>query len=55
MAAIAGLGCIAQDWINLGADVTCGEVSHILPSLTREPLDEGSLTEVYSRLVGAII
>jgi hypothetical protein len=51
MAAIAGLGCVAQDWIDLGADVTCGEVSHIITSLTRESLDEGSQAEVYSRLV----
>ncbi|KAK5991952.1 hypothetical protein PT974_05347 [Cladobotryum mycophilum] len=55
MAAIAGLGCVAHDWIDLGADVACGEVSNIIPSLTRGSLDEGPLAEVYSRLVGALI
>jgi hypothetical protein len=55
MAAIAGLGCVTHDWIDLGADVTCGEVSNIIPSLTNGSLDEGPLAEVYSRLVGAMI
>lgn len=40
MAAIAGLGCVAHDWIDLGADVACGEVSNIIPSLTRGSLEE---------------
>lgn len=55
MAAIAGLGCVAHDWIDLGADLACGEVSNIIPSLTRGSLDEEPLAEVYSRLVGALI
>ncbi|KAI0107525.1 hypothetical protein GGR51DRAFT_570897 [Nemania sp. FL0031] len=55
MAAIAGLGCVLHDWIDLGADVACGEVSNIIPSLTRGSLDEEPLAEVYSRLVGAMI
>lgn len=55
MAAIAGLGCVAHDWIDLGADVACGEVSNIVPSLTRGSLDEGPLAEVYARLTGAMI
>ncbi|CEJ82141.1 hypothetical protein VHEMI02226 [[Torrubiella] hemipterigena] len=55
MAAIAGLGCVAHDWIDLGADVTCGEVSNIIPSLTRGSLEEEALAEVYSRLTGAMI
>lgn len=55
MAAIAGLGCVAHDWIDLGADVACGEVSNIVPSLTRGSLAEEPLAEVYSRLVGAMI
>ncbi|KAI1130795.1 hypothetical protein F5Y10DRAFT_262739 [Nemania abortiva] len=50
MAAIAGLGCVAHDWIDLGADVACGEVSNIIPSLTRGSLAEEPLAEVYSRL-----
>lgn len=55
MAAIAGLGCVAHDWIDLGADVACGEVSNIVPSLTRGSLDEGPLSEVYARLTGSMI
>lgn len=55
MAAIAGLGCVAHDWIDLGADVLCGEVSNIIPSLTRGSLEEEPLAEVYSRLIGAMI
>lgn len=55
MAAIAGLGCVAHDWIDLGADISCGEVSNIVPSLTRGSLDEEALAEVYSRLLGAMI
>ncbi|KAF7940497.1 uncharacterized protein EAE98_000624 [Botrytis deweyae] len=55
MAAIAGLGCVAHDWIDLGADVACGEVSNIIPSLTRGSLEEKPLAEVYSRLTGAMI
>ncbi|KAM3079500.1 hypothetical protein ACMFMG_005921 [Clarireedia jacksonii] len=55
MAAIAGLGCVLHDWIDLGADVACGEISNIIPSLTRGSLEEEPLAEVYSRLVGAMI
>ena len=55
MAAIAGLGCVIHDWIDLGADIACGEVSNIIPSLTRGSLAEEPLAEVYSRLVGAVI
>ncbi|KAM7210509.1 hypothetical protein V8F06_014109 [Rhypophila decipiens] len=55
MAAMAGLGCVVHDWIDLGADVSCGEVSNIIPSLTRGSLDEEPLLEVYSRLTGALI
>ncbi|KAK2596201.1 hypothetical protein QQS21_006349 [Conoideocrella luteorostrata] len=55
MAAIAGLGCVAHDWIDLGADVACGEVSNIIPSLTRGSLAEEPLAEVYSRLLGTMI
>lgn len=55
MAAIAGLGCVAHDWIDLGADVVCGEVSNIVPSLTRGSLNEAPLAEVYARLIGAMI
>lgn len=55
MAAIAGLGCVVHDWIDLGADIACGEVSNIIPSLTRGSLAEEPLAEVYSRLVGAMI
>lgn len=55
MAAIAGLGCVVHDWIDIGADLACGEVSNIIPSLTRGSLDEEPLAEVYSRQVGAMI
>ncbi|KAM0314838.1 hypothetical protein ACHAO8_004315 [Botrytis cinerea] len=37
------------------ADVACGEVSNIIPSLTRGSLEEEPLAEVYSRLTGAMI
>ncbi|KAJ5726702.1 uncharacterized protein N7483_008059 [Penicillium malachiteum] len=55
MAAIAGLGCVAHDWIDLGPDMMCGEVSNIIPSLTRGSLQEDALAEVYARLIGAMI
>ncbi|KAI3324723.1 hypothetical protein HD806DRAFT_493435 [Xylariaceae sp. AK1471] len=55
MAAMAGLGCVVHDWIDLGADIACGEVSNIIPSLTRGSLAEEPLVEVYSRLTGAMI
>ncbi|KAI2853740.1 hypothetical protein CBS12448_7978 [Aspergillus niger] len=55
MAAMAGLGCVAHDWIDLGADVACGEVSNIIPSLTRGSLEEAPLAEVYARIIGAMI
>ncbi|OOF95029.1 hypothetical protein ASPCADRAFT_516354 [Aspergillus carbonarius ITEM 5010] len=55
MAAIAGLGCVLHDWIDLGADVACGEISNIIPSLTRGSLAQDPLAEVYSRMVGAMI
>ncbi|KGO41137.1 hypothetical protein PEX2_014860 [Penicillium expansum] len=55
MAAIAGLGCVAHDWIDIGADVACGEVSNIIPSLTGGSLEEEPLAEVYSRLTGTMI
>lgn len=55
MAAIAGLGCVCHDWIDLGPDMMCGEVSNIIPSLTRGSLEEDALREVYSRLIGAMI
>ncbi|KAJ5676092.1 hypothetical protein N7462_008989 [Penicillium macrosclerotiorum] len=55
MAAIAGLGCVAHDWIDLGPDMMCGEVSNIIPSLTRGSLEENALAEVYARLIGAMI
>lgn len=55
MAAIAGLGCVVHDWIDLGADLACGEISNIIPSLTGGSLEEEPLAEVYSRFMGAII
>ncbi len=55
MAAIAGLGCVVHDWIDLGADIACGEVSNIIPSLTRGSLAEEPLAEVCARLTGAMI
>ncbi|QSZ34046.1 hypothetical protein DSL72_005626 [Monilinia vaccinii-corymbosi] len=55
MAAIAGLGLAVHDWIDLGADVTSGEISNIIPSLTGGSLEEEPLAEMYSRLVGALI
>ncbi|KAF4586049.1 hypothetical protein GQ602_005354 [Ophiocordyceps camponoti-floridani] len=55
MAAITGLGCVIHDWIDLGADISCAEVSNIIPSLTQGSLDEKPLAEVYSRLLGAVI
>lgn len=55
MAAIAGLGCVIHDWVDLGADVACGEISNIIPSLTRGSLAEEPLAEVYSRFMGAMI
>ncbi|RAK95955.1 uncharacterized protein BO80DRAFT_244741 [Aspergillus ibericus CBS 121593] len=55
MAAMAGLGCVLHDWIDLGADVSCGEISNIIPSLTRGSLDQEPLAEVYARMVGAMI
>ncbi|KAJ5737996.1 hypothetical protein N7493_001151 [Penicillium malachiteum] len=51
MAAIAGLGCVAHDWIDLGPDIMCGEVSNIIPSLTRGSLQEDALAEFYARLI----
>ncbi|PYI09713.1 hypothetical protein BO78DRAFT_362134 [Aspergillus sclerotiicarbonarius CBS 121057] len=55
MAAMAGLGCVLHDWIDLGADVACGEISNIVPSLTRGSLDKEPLAEVYARMMGAMI
>ncbi|KAM7192489.1 hypothetical protein V8F20_008825 [Naviculisporaceae sp. PSN 640] len=55
MAAVAGLGCVVHDWIDLGADISCGEVSNIVPTLTRGSLDQDSLAEVYSRLTGVMV
>ncbi|KAB8303526.1 hypothetical protein EYC80_004937 [Monilinia laxa] len=55
MAAIAGLGCVAHDWIDMGADLACGEISNIIPSLAGGSLEEEPLAEVYSRFVGALI
>lgn len=55
MAAIAGLGCVVHDWIDLGADIACGEISNIIPTLTGGSLEEEPLAEVYSRFMGAII
>ncbi|RAL61643.1 hypothetical protein DID88_002712 [Monilinia fructigena] len=55
MAAIAGLGCVVHDWIDLGADLACGEISNIIPTLTGGSLEEEPLAEVYSRFMGAII
>ncbi|RAL13383.1 uncharacterized protein BO97DRAFT_404886 [Aspergillus homomorphus CBS 101889] len=55
MSAIAGLGCVVHDWIDLGTDLACGEVSNIIPTLTQGSLDEAPLAEVYSRSVGAMI
>ncbi|RAH76520.1 hypothetical protein BO86DRAFT_443405 [Aspergillus japonicus CBS 114.51] len=55
MAAIAGLGCVVHDWIDLGADLACGEISNIIPTLSQGSLNEGPLAEVYSRLVGAMV
>ncbi|KAL4894214.1 hypothetical protein BDV59DRAFT_192564 [Aspergillus ambiguus] len=55
MASIAGLGCVAHDWIDMGADIACGEISNIIATLTRGSLNEKPLAEVYSRLTGAMI
>ncbi|KAJ5369421.1 hypothetical protein N7509_014033 [Penicillium cosmopolitanum] len=55
MAAIAGLGCVVHDWIDLGADIACAEVSNIIPTLTRGSLEEEPLLEVYSRFLGSMI
>ncbi|TGO13491.1 hypothetical protein BTUL_0069g00580 [Botrytis tulipae] len=55
MAAMAGLGCVVHDWIDLGADIACGEISNIIPTLTGGSLEEEPLAEVYSRFMGAII
>jgi hypothetical protein len=55
MAAMAGLGCVVHDWIDLGADIACGEVSNIIPSLTGGSLAEEPLAEVYSRFTGIMI
>ncbi|KAJ5950288.1 uncharacterized protein N7479_008701 [Penicillium vulpinum] len=55
MAAIAGLGCVVHDWVDLGADIACAEVSNIIPTLTRGSLEEEPLLEVYSRLLGSLI
>ncbi|KAJ6063580.1 hypothetical protein N7499_012260 [Penicillium canescens] len=55
MAAIAGLGCVVHDWIDLGADIACAEVSNIIPTLTGASLEEEPLLEIYSRLLGSMI
>lgn len=55
MAAMAGLGCVAHDWIDMGADIACGEISNIIPSLTGGSFAEELLAEVYSRFVGSMI
>ncbi|OJJ97597.1 hypothetical protein ASPACDRAFT_1890197 [Aspergillus aculeatus ATCC 16872] len=51
MAAMAGLDCVVHDWIDLGADFACGEISNIIPTLTQGSLDGAPLAEVYSRLL----
>ncbi|CAD6446798.1 9f419f08-21d4-43ef-941d-53fea6db3941-CDS [Sclerotinia trifoliorum] len=55
MAAMAGLGCVAHDWIDMGADLACGEISNIIPSLTGGSFAEELLAEVYSRFMGSMI
>lgn len=55
MAAMASFRCVEHDLIGLGADMASSEVSNIVPSLTRESLDEDPLAEVYSRLLEAMV
>lgn len=51
---MAGLGCAIHDLIDLGPDVACGEISNIVPSLTRGDLSFGPLRSVYVGMVAAL-
>lgn len=51
---LGGLGCALHDLIDIGPDVTCGEVSNIIPSLTRGDISIAALRSVYIGLVATL-
>lgn len=51
---MAGLGCAVHDLIDVGPDVACGEISNIIPSLTRGDLSIAALRSVYVGMVAAM-
>lgn len=51
---LGGLGCALHDLIDIGPDVSCGEVSNIIPSLTGGDLSIEALRSVYIGLVATL-
>ncbi|KAJ2976676.1 hypothetical protein NQ176_g4813 [Zarea fungicola] len=51
---LGGLGCALHDLIDIGPDVSCGEVSNIIPSLTGGDLSIEALRSVYTGLVATL-
>jgi hypothetical protein len=52
--AMVGLGCAIHDLIDIGPDISCGEISNIIPSLTGGDLSLEAIWSVYVGLVAAL-
>ncbi|KAG8410552.1 hypothetical protein J3459_017087 [Metarhizium acridum] len=51
---MVGTGCAVHDLIDIGPDVSCGEISNIIPSLTRGDLSLEALWSVYVGVIAAV-
>lgn len=52
--AMVGTGCAVHDLIDIGPDVSCGEISNIIPSLTRGDLSFEALWSVHVGVIAAV-
>jgi hypothetical protein len=51
---MVGMGCAIHDLIDIGPDVSCGEISNIIPSLTKGDLSLEALWSVHVGVVAAL-
>jgi hypothetical protein len=51
---MVGMGCAVHDLIDIGTDVSCGEISNIIPSLTKGDLSLEALWSVHVGVVAAL-
>ncbi|KHN96098.1 uncharacterized protein MAM_05946 [Metarhizium album ARSEF 1941] len=52
--AMVGTGCAVHDLIDIGPDISCGEISNMIPSLTGGHLSLGAMWRVYVGVIAAV-